>query len=39
MKPDLHKFTGYEQPLTAKTWPGLPIYFYYLKIDFISISQ
>ena len=38
MKPDLHKFTGYVQPLTAKAWPGLPIYFNYLKIDSISVS-
>jgi len=38
MKPDLHKFTGYVQPLTAETWPGSPIYFIYLKIDFINIS-
>ena len=38
MMPDLHKFTGYVQPLTAKTWPGLPIYFNYLNNDFIDIN-
>ncbi len=37
MKPDLHKFTGYVQPLTAKAWLYLPIFFKYLKIDFINI--
>ena len=31
MKPDLHKFTGYVQPLTAKAWPGIPIYFKHFK--------
>lgn len=36
MKPDLHKFTGYVQPLTAKTWLGLPINFNCLKTEFIS---
>jgi hypothetical protein len=38
MKPSLHKFTGYVQPLTAKAWLDLPIYFNNLKNDFISIS-
>lgn len=38
MKPDLHKFTGCVQPLTAKTWPDLPIYFNDLKTDFIGIN-
>lgn len=32
MKPNLHKFTGYVQPLTAKTWPDLPVYFKKIKI-------
>jgi hypothetical protein len=36
MKPDLHKFTGNVQPLTANTWPGIPDYFNYLNIDFIK---
>ena len=38
MKPDLHKFTGYVQPLTAKHGPDLPIYFNYLKTDSIGIE-
>jgi len=38
MKPDLHKFTGYVQPLTAKACPDLPVYFNDLKIYFIGVS-
>jgi hypothetical protein len=33
MKPNLHKFTGYVQSLTAKTWPILPIYLKYFKAE------
>jgi hypothetical protein len=38
MKPDLHKFKARVQPLTAKAWTEIPIYFKHLKIDFINIS-
>ena len=38
MKPDLHKFTGYVQPLTAETKPELPDNLNYLKIYFIGIN-
>jgi hypothetical protein len=37
MKPDLHKFKGNVQRLTAKASPEIPIYFNDLKIDCISI--
>ncbi len=38
MMPDLHKFKDHVQPLTAKTWTVIPIYFKHFKIDLISVS-
>ena len=32
MKANLHQFTGYVQPLTAKAWPYLPVYLKKIKV-------
>jgi hypothetical protein len=39
MKPNLHKFTGYVQPLTAKAWPNLPVYNKKIKKFYKGASQ